>query len=719
MTAAIGPADAAAYVPASRYVHDQDSVLAGLPIRPGIAAASLPLFGETCWDVAPAVFRENARRCHCSVDFGVLVNPAQRVTAKEYLYARLREPEGSLRPRLAPGSIRAVFNRLRRFMSFAEERNGVFDLSLLRQADLDAWLAHLQTGGARASHQVAALLDLPIALHEHADRLSQPGFRFTPWRGRSAFQIAGCPPLARENSTPRIPAPVIAAMLSWSLRYIDAFAPDILAARTALDHLRARARKIDVHRARGARPVFVVVARRLDEYLRDRRANGRGIPVWPDDAGVFSKLDAVPINYGLIALHLGCNAGDVSQNDRNHACVLDAIDELGIEIGGIEPAISIDPLTGAPWRSHRLDQKSLVREEKWLQAACYVVCAYLTGMRDSEVQAMRSGCHSVARSADGVVERHRIHSTAYKQAGVMGRSEDWVTIQPVSRAVAVLEQLTGPTRARRGIDSLWVVLKSGAATKDHLSSEIVRTLNQFRDHLDRGYGAPDTPAIPRGTDARPWHFSTRQFRRTVAWHIANRPFGTVAGKIQYKHASIATFEGYGGQSSSGFPGEIARENALGQLDDIIEHYEDLRRGLLPTGPASTRLLHEFAHVRDELGDLPGRIADPARLRAMLRHLARTLHVGFLNDCFFEPASALCLPRTPVEERRAPVLSHCSPDRCPNSCIATRHLPPWTASIADGDALLRDTHLSALQREALETEQTRKRRLIAPLMAATM
>jgi hypothetical protein len=340
-------------------------------------------------------------------------------------------------------------------------------------------------------------------------------------------------------------------------------------------------------------------------------------------------------------------------------------------------------------------------------------------MRDSEVQAMRSGCHSVARSADGVVERHRIHSTAYKRAGATGRAEDWVTIAPVSRAVAVLEQLTGPTRARRGIDSLWVVLKSGAATKDHLSSEIVRTLNQFRDHLDRKYGVPDTPAIPRGADARPWHFSTRQFRRTVAWHIANRPFGTVAGKIQYKHASIATFEGYGGQSNSGFPGEIARENALGQLDDIIEHYEDFRRGLLPTGPASARLLHEFAYVRDELGDLPGRIADPARLRAMLRHLARTLHVGFLNDCFFEPASALCLPRTPVEQRRAPVLSHCSPDRCPNSCIATRHLPPWTASIADGDAMLRDTHLSPLQREALGTEQARKRRLIAPLTAGSM
>ena len=350
---------------------------------------------------------------------------------------------------------------------------------------------------------------------------------------------------------------------------------------------------------------------------------------------------------------------------------------LGIEIGGIEP-------TNFQRCQHRRAMASASprpevarREEKWLQAACYVVCAYLTGMRDSEVQAMRS------RLPLGRAQRRRARRTSshpqhrLQAAGVTGRSEDWVTIAPVSRAVAVLEQLTGPARARRGIDSLWVVLKGGAATKDHLSSEIVRTLNQFSDHLDLDTVSPDTPAIPRGADKRPWHFSTRQFRRTVAWHIANRPFGTVAGKIQYKHASIATFEGYGGESGSGFPAEIAREHALGQLDDIIEHYEDFRRGLIPTGPASARMLREFAHVRDELGDLPGRVADPARLRAMLRHLARTLHVGFLNDCFFEPASALCLPRTPVKERRAPVLSHCSPDRCPNSCIASRHLPPWT------------------------------------------
>jgi len=162
MTTADSQPNAGARATASRYVRDHDGVLAGLPIRPGIAAASLPLFGESCWNVAPAVFRENTRRCHCSVDFGLLTSPAQHLTAKEYLYARLREPEGSLRPRLAPGSIRAVFNRLRRFMRFAEERSGVFDLGLLQQADL---VIDFSSPGAAAAHVAAcAAARVPLLL---------------------------------------------------------------------------------------------------------------------------------------------------------------------------------------------------------------------------------------------------------------------------------------------------------------------------------------------------------------------------------------------------------------------------------------------------------------------------------------------------------------------------------------------------------------------------
>jgi len=47
----------------------------------------------------------------------------------------------------------------------------------------------------------------------------------------------------------------------------------------------------------------------------------------------------------------------------------------------------------------------------------------LTGMRDCEVQAMRSGCLSLARSEDGLIMRHRVRSVAYK--GKRGCQYNW------------------------------------------------------------------------------------------------------------------------------------------------------------------------------------------------------------------------------------------------------------------------------------------------------
>ncbi|MFX8984354.1 integrase, partial [Acinetobacter baumannii] len=84
--------------------------------------------------------------------------------------------------------------------------------------------------------------------------------------------------------------------------------------------------------------------------------------------------------------------------------------------------------------------------------------------------------------------------------------------------------------------------------KDHLSAEIVRQLNLYRDHLNELFGTINEPVIPNSSEGKPWRITTRQFRRTIAWHIANRPFGTIAGMIQYKHASVAAFEGYAGSS---------------------------------------------------------------------------------------------------------------------------------------------------------------------------
>src|SRR3546814_19612999 len=99
------------------------------------------------------------------------------------------------------------------------------------------------------------------------------------------------------------------------------------------------------------------------------------------------------------------------------------------------------------------------------------------------------------------------------------------------------------------------------------------------------------PVIPPGPDGKPWRITTRQFRRTIAWHIANRPFGTIAGMIQYKHASVAAFDGSAGTSASGFRAAIEAQRRLGQTDDLLDSF-DRRQEL---GRASGRVRGEH-HV---------------------------------------------------------------------------------------------------------------------------
>ncbi|MFX4593089.1 hypothetical protein ABTB06_20040, partial [Acinetobacter baumannii] len=70
-----------------------------------------------------------------------------------------------------------------------------------------------------------------------------------------------------------------------------------------------------------------------------------------------------------------------------------------------------------------------------LQSAAYILCAYLTGMRDCEVQAMQRGCLAISRSEDGLIMRHRVRSVAYKGKSSHGEAADWVTIEPVAKAI--------------------------------------------------------------------------------------------------------------------------------------------------------------------------------------------------------------------------------------------------------------------------------------------
>lgn len=161
---------------------------------------------------------------------------------------------------------------------------------------------------------------------------------------------------------------------------------------------------------------------------------------------------------------------------------------------------------------------------------------------------------------------------------------------------------------------------------------------------------------------------TRQFRRTLAWHIANRPFGTIAGMIQYKHASVAAFEGYAGSSHSGFLRQVEQEHRYGQLDDILEYLdaneigdtfggqvsrhplEDHPRRRLPTtGPPSGAYIRSRAFADDAV-----RSGADVACRHLRRLLLRSCGRCLFKDCNrSNQTSVLALSAKQMSERLYP------------------------------------------------------------------
>ena len=687
---------------------DLRPVLASAPLKPGFSREALSRYSDPSWDLGPAVFRESARRCHVTVHFGAVEDVSVREALRELLYARLNVDLPGHRKFLSPGSVRQVFNRARRFFEFVRDELGVVDLHRVDQPLLDRYARHLKADRARRPVIVTHLLEVPFDLYAYRDDLPSGGLSFQPWAGRPPARVAGYRQV-RENRTPRIPEAIISPLLAWSIRYVTEFAADIFAAREEMDRLEAHcAMLIEQDSVLERQDRRRRQRNRLEDYFGRLRSEGRGVPIWGTaHNGIFLRHPETgdlspPVNSHLLHLHIGINTlvepkMHIQLTDGAPRQIRAAVLELGVETGGMDTPISILPETGKPWRP-RFDAKTLAAEERMLQSAAYILCAYLTGMRDCEVQAMQRGCLSLTRSEDGMIMRHRVRSVAYKGKSAQGEP-----------AECVLERLSFRVASARGLTTLWPVLIARSVCKDHLSAEIVRQLNHFRDHLNDLFGTPDTPAVPNGRGGQPWRITTRQFRRTIAWHIANRPFGTIAGMVQYKHASVAAFEGYAGSSRSGFRAEVENQRSLGQIEDLLTYFDERQTGATLSGPAAARIARTLDNISDDLSPLPAIIADRARLRTMLASLARTLYVGVLADCFFDPGTAACLKQ--ATGAKGPLTALCQPTLCPNACITARHRPAWARSAEEAASLLKEKRLSQLQRSILQQDLERARKVL--------
>ncbi|MFE9925742.1 hypothetical protein ACFYQA_30505 [Streptomyces sp. NPDC005774] len=632
-----------------------------------------PLLTDDIWDlrcVLPRTWRT------WRLDFTKVSDPVTRRTAKEYVASRLHR--GSLG--LGPLKATAAAGELRTFATVVRDLReaGAPRLSDVNRTHLDTVLKKWKSSPHTATRHITLLKHLSA----HGPFLSEDRLSLLPWNGRSAYGVAGVQRVKGENITPRIPEEVLAPLLRAAIFYVETASGDILATQGEIAALEAARRGQNLGHGQARERVLAFIAR--------RRAAGRGIPAVPL-AVAHTVPDALAVdgvlqspNHSLVSLLAGCGKAV-------HLRVLtaEAGESLGYEEGGLDTPMSTWPGSGRPWRS-RLSPFTLANELSFLRTACWIVIAYLSGMRDAEVRELGRDCAVTEFGADGR-PRYKIRGRVYKGKGrrLGGEEAEWVVLDIVHRAVAVLREINDDPSHLFGYD--------GGGRNGHvLLSNMPRRIRAFRDHLNELFSTQDGLYVPvpdmfpvgnvppleeasqGGTEdgaestALPWGFDTRQFRRTLAWHIAHQPFGVVAGARQYKHAAITMFEGYAGTSASGFADEVAAEEAVAKLDYVEDLYHDWNEGGRSAGGAAQRIEAEFDRIRSELGDLPGAVASPSRLRTLLHHLTKTLHPGVLNDCFYQAETAVCRKRAKPLGRPVPMLGMCM--RCPNSRRTAVHMP---------------------------------------------
>jgi integrase len=639
-------------------------VLGRRPLAAGCRRRDTSRFADDRWDLAPALHTNH--KGSLSMDF-TTVPPGFRPVVKELLYALLviDLPDGEDEQRVE--SVRGLLSSLMMFLTWADGLGhrslAGIPLEELRKYPGSKAVMGLTLPTRRYRLRSARMFWI------YRSKLTADGFVGDPgdlkeWKLPSRDRSA-------ENATERIPEQVVAPLLIWSLRWIDDFADDVLEAVREWERLNAEGGMNRIRR--GAAP-----ARDLDARLRGLldgyRALGRPLP----------GSAAGNVNHAHLARELGCAPGSLIRAARPPRLIAEAAEELGIA-GGTFLRTPVRALVdGRPWHGP-IEYTQVPVLASLLQAAASILTLYLSGMRDSEVKHLEAGCLSRRLRADGSVHRRRVRSLAFKgEDDVRGVPATWVVSEAVDRALAVLERLHDggngylfalPPTSRAILRGHRNEAMTNATTNRGIRS-FMDWINDFCREHDRSDGIP----LVRGSRVS---VTTSQFRRTLAWHIARRPGGVIAGAIAYRHAGVQMFEGYAGTSESGFRAEVEAEVAITQSERLGEMVTTSGHRRL-TGPAAAEAearLDEFArHVVFE-GKV---VTDRKRLQRILDRHQPHVYFGKFVTCVHNRDRALCRRD---DDSEGPNLHGCVPLRCRNVALTRDNRAAVVEHLAELDARL--------------------------------
>ena len=648
--------------------HLRQYVLHQRALRPGQVLEHTARFYDDDWPLAPASLQSQARGL--TLRF-TTVPSTHRVVLKRLCYKLLSGPlpDDEERPRVS--SIVTTFYNLRLFLVWLDVHHPSTTTRDLTREILDSYQRHLLLTHSSSARRFALRSAVNMLWRYHTDDVDA---RLDP--RRNPVWTEPDTAVGRENRTERIPEAVHSRVLVWALRFIDDFSDDILG---AIEAWRTRRRPVRTGPATGKPHGYQ--QSRIRDYLAAARSTAQPLP---------GRL-GMP-HFNAIAYIIGC---DRTALERQREDVI----QTAIAVGVSEYAeLAMDirgRIDGRPWvKGISLTpgrDDSLTVLTRMLQISCYIVIAFLSGMRDNEIKHLRPGCCTTAYDVSGRAYRWTVTSLAFKgEVDEHGVTATWVVGAAAARAIRVLESahasLPGPPS-----QWLFAPLKVGpgagsagrggnhaltlAATNQQLA-RFTTWVNTYCIQQDRTDCIPDV-------NGRPWRLSTRQFRRTLAWYIARLPGGSIAGAIAYRHHSIQMFEGYAGTSDSGFRAEVEAEQALARGEELLAMVDQHDHTHLLGPAADTAEIRLEAFM--ERTQFQGIVAtDRHRLLRLLSRDDPAVYPDRYVTCVYDHRKALCRERSSVPQEK-PNLADCKPLTCANVALSETNRTEWEAELGTIDA----------------------------------
>ncbi|MCX5356280.1 site-specific integrase [Streptomyces mirabilis] len=697
-----------------------------LPIRLGCHS---PRFEQNVWDLTvvdgiPRFFSPSRR----TLDFTKIRNPRWWTVAKEYLLA-LMAPEHEQVHVLAdayrlPKTLITCQQRLEWLTSWMNwiTEQGITGLGEVTQEHCDRYLQHRSTIYDRdgsvlrdASDDTRMMAELvPRELAYYSELFSTDRYRdgFCP-RTTTVVRVGGNTENKTQPARPELQQPLLAA----ALFLVQKVGPHVIALQPEAEGRRA-----------APRVAAMPLAAREEALARTLREHARtGEPlVQTSPEGLEYKIgkgwDPADSLFHVSLKSLVRESGTGGSDPRRPwvesggrwASILPLLEQTLAQVGVAPPlgrhAALIDRADGdgqVPWTLplFAADVRALVGV---VRTACMIAISALSGMRHSELCELPEDCQRPPEQFGPGRVRHRLKSKLIKGQKLGGVWDEWVVVAEAYEAAGVARHLAGPDAAHLFPQTLNFGGRDGRYAR-------------FREWVNGEEGARlGLAPIP------PDPLSLRVLRRTLAVEIAHRPGGLLAAKIQLKHLSVVTTEGYAnrpGGAQAKFLAEAGEAEHNRNLTLTLQAFRDFQAGHQPAGPGARDLMSFFKSVENELTlqnlGAPQIKHSDQEVINLLSQRAGTLHLGIANYCWFiDPDKALCLKLAQAKDRGRPLAGMCDSARCPQATHHPCHRPVWASAAANSRVFIGKIGRSQKAEKArLTAEAERAETVVAAIDAA--